>query len=53
MAFVFVVYSLGYNYFVAFINEYSRMTWVYLLKSQDKVFEIFSQNDINPIFSTY
>ena len=31
----------GYKYFVTIINDASRKTWVYLLKSKDKVFQNF------------
>jgi hypothetical protein len=31
----------GYVYYVSFIGDYSRKTWVYLLKSKDEVFSKF------------
>ena len=31
----------GYKYFVTIINDASRKTWVYLLKSKDQVFQNF------------
>lgn len=31
----------GFNYFVTFIDDFSRVTWVYLLKSKSEVFESF------------
>ena len=33
----------GYIYFVTFIDDASRKTWVYLLKSKDQVFQNFQQ----------
>ncbi|KAM2882470.1 hypothetical protein COP2_015447 [Malus domestica] len=31
----------GYKYFVTFIDDYSRVTWLYLLKSKSEVFTAF------------
>jgi hypothetical protein len=31
----------GYVYYVSFIDDYSRKTWVYFLKSKDEVFNKF------------
>ena len=31
----------GYSYFVTFINNYSRKTWIYFLKAKSEVFERF------------
>ena len=33
----------GYRYYVTFINDYSRCTWVYLLKKKSEVFPLFIQ----------
>jgi transposase InsO family protein len=33
----------GYVYYVSFIDEYSRKTWVYFLKSKDEVFSKFKE----------
>ncbi|KAH9762600.1 Integrase catalytic domain-containing protein [Citrus sinensis] len=33
----------GAKYFLSLIDDYSRMVWVYLLKSKNKVFEKFKQ----------
>jgi transposase InsO family protein len=33
----------GSNYFLTFIDDYSRMTFVYFLKSKDEVFEKFKE----------
>lgn len=33
----------GNHYLLAFINDYTRKTWVYLLKSKSEVFERFRQ----------
>ncbi|KAJ9567027.1 LOW QUALITY PROTEIN: hypothetical protein OSB04_002993 [Centaurea solstitialis] len=35
--------TLGFEYFITFINDYSRATWVYLLKSRSEVFTIFRE----------
>ena len=29
----------GYVYYVSFIDDYSRNTWIYSLKNKDEVFE--------------
>ena len=31
----------GYKYFVTFIDDFSRVTWLYLLKSKSEVIEVF------------
>jgi len=31
----------GYEYFITFINDYSRKYWIYFLKTKDKVFSRF------------
>jgi len=31
----------NYKYFVNFINDYSRFTWIYFLRSKDEVFSVF------------
>ena len=33
----------GSKYYVTFIDDYSRYTWVYILKTKDEVFAIFQQ----------
>jgi transposase InsO family protein len=33
----------GYEYYVSFIHDYSRKTWVYLLKSKDEAFSKFKE----------
>jgi hypothetical protein len=33
----------GYVYYVSFIDDYSRKTWVYFLKSKDEVFNKFKE----------
>ena len=36
-------YLSGYEYYVTFINDYSRKTWIYLLKAKDEVFGKFKE----------
>lgn len=31
----------GNKYFVTFVNEYSRMLWLFLIKAKSEVFDIF------------
>jgi Integrase core domain len=31
----------GFKYFILFIDEFSRTTWLYLLRSKDEVFDCF------------
>ena len=33
----------GYIYYVSFIDDFSRNTWIYLLKSKDEVFSKFKE----------
>jgi histone deacetylase 1/2 len=33
----------GHNYYVSFIDAYSRFTWLYLLKRKSGVFDVFTQ----------
>ena len=33
----------GHNYYVSFVDAYSRFTWLYLLKHKSDVFDIFIQ----------
>ena len=35
--------SSGCNYFVTFINVYSRRTWIYFLEAKDEVFSQFQK----------
>jgi histone deacetylase 1/2 len=37
------VSSLGYHYYITFIDAYSRYTWIYLLKAKSDAFIIFKQ----------
>ena len=36
-------YLCGYEYYVTFIGDYSRQTWVYFLKTKDEVFGKFKE----------
>jgi len=33
--------SLGFYYFVTFIDDFSRCTWVFLLKNRSNIFSVF------------
>ena len=33
----------GYVYYVSFIDDFSRKTWIYLLKNKDEVFSKFKE----------
>ena len=33
----------GYAYYVSFINDFSRKTWVYFMKNKDEVFSKFKE----------
>ena len=35
--------TLGYQYFVTFIDDFSRCTWVYLMKNRSELFSIFQK----------
>ncbi|KAJ7959762.1 Retrovirus-related Pol polyprotein from transposon TNT 1-94 [Quillaja saponaria] len=35
--------SLGFQYFVTFIDDYSRCTWLFLMKNRSELFSIFQQ----------
>ena len=35
--------TLGFRYFVTFINNYSRCTWLFLIKTCAKLFSIFQK----------
>ena len=36
-------YLSGYEYYVTFIDDYSRKTWIYFLKTKSKVFRKFKE----------
>ena len=36
-----IVSSLGSRYFVAFIDNYSRCTWIFLMTNRSEVFSFF------------
>ena len=37
-----VVSPTGFQYFVTFVDDYSRTTWLYLMKNRSKLFSHFS-----------
>ena len=40
----YVIKSLsGYAYYVSFIDDFSRKTWVYFMKNKDEVFSKFKE----------
>ena len=36
-------YLSGYEYYVTFIDDYSRKTWIYFLKTKNEVFRKFKE----------
>lgn len=36
-----ITYLFGFCYFVTFVDDFCKTTWVYLLKSNSEVFSIF------------
>ena len=36
-----IVFKLGFGYFVSFVDDFSRVTWIFLLKSCSEVFLVF------------
>ena len=36
-------YLSGYEYYVTFIDDYSRKAWIYFLKTKSEVFGIFKE----------
>ena len=36
-----VVFPTGVRYFVTFVNDYSRTTWLYLMKNRSELFSYF------------
>ena len=35
--------TLGFQYFVTFIDDFSRCTWLFLMKSRTKLFSVFQK----------
>ena len=48
-------FTLGFRYFVTFIYDYSRCTWLFLMKTQAELFFIFQKfnAEIRTQFNTY
>jgi len=44
--------SMGYRYFVTFIDEFSRCTWIFLMKEQSEIWSILTSfvNEIKTQF---
>jgi len=38
-----VPYSSGYRYYVTFIDDYSRRTWIFFMNTKDEVFNLFRE----------
>jgi GAG-pre-integrase domain/Integrase core domain len=36
-----IVSSTGFRYFVTFIDDYTKFTWIYLLRTKSEVFQVF------------
>ena len=47
--------TLGFSYFVTFIDDYSRCTWLFLMKTQAELFSIFQKFhvEIRTQFNTF
>ena len=45
---------LGYRYFITFVDDHSRMAWIYLLKDRSSVLNVFQtfHSEINTQFSS-
>ena len=39
----------GYAYYVSFIDDFSRNTWIYFMKNKDKVFSKFKEFNVRII----
>jgi hypothetical protein len=39
---ILVQYKPGFRYFVTFIDDYSRVTWLYLMRHRSELLSIFS-----------
>jgi len=35
--------SMGFNYYVSFVDAYSRYTWIYFLKQKSETLSVFKQ----------
>ena len=48
-------FTLGFRYFVTFINDYSRCTWLFLMKTRAELFFIFQKfhAEIRTQFNTF
>lgn len=44
----------GYRYFITFVDDHSRMAWIYLLKDRSSVLNVFQtfHSEINTQFSS-
>ena len=44
----------GYRYFITFVDDHSRMTWIYLLKDRSSVLDVFQtfHSEIKTQFSS-
>ena len=47
--------TLGFRYFVTFIDDYSQCNWLFLTKTRAELFSIFQKfhGEIRPQFNTY
>lgn len=49
------LFKLGFKYFVTFVDDYSRVTWLYLMKGHSELFSIFCAfvNKVHTQFSAH
>ena len=54
MGSMYTTFKLGFRYFVSFVEDHSRVTWIYPLKSHSEVFFTFKvfSSEINNQFNS-
>ena len=38
-----IIFSIAFKFYLVFVDEYTKFTWVYLLKHKSNIFQVFSQ----------